>query len=173
MPVELILFSRYVLGQITNNLIYTISREEIADYEDTVVEYCKKTNFSVMLDAMTQVQDATATVGPLISTALAKTKMSEELKYALSTSKDWPVVVSESTLSVKGVKYPCDAYRAMAYYVLYHPVDDIVESVLPTVAPPLSSGDDVYKFVGSKISGTIIQSRAALIRGSVDILSSE
>lgn len=168
MPVELIAYNRFVLGQITEGLIYRVTGGLATDYEDTVREYCKKTNFLAMKEAMEAVNTAVNDVFPEISKAISTFDRGSDVARTLANESAWPVILNERCIRCGDQTLVCDDKdAAIAFWLLTHPVDDIVDSLLPDVNPELNTGDDVYQFIGTRISGSIIQTRAAKLKDAV------
>lgn len=163
----------FVLGTLTEELVFQITNGGVPDYADTVKEHALALGHSLLAAAVNADVGAKAQIGPVVKTARAAFAGPVALRRALDCAPTRPVHDSaRGVLRAGKASLRCAAPKAaLAYWELGHPVDDMVARCLPTVAPDVSTTNKMYEFIGSTINNGTITARAQRLAAAAALLT--
>lgn len=165
---------RFVLGNLTDELVFVISNGHIANADEISLDYSTRIGHLAQVDAINAVQKATLKIEPYVFSILEAYPAREKTKRLLQSTKGRPVKLNDDEILINGRRLvvPGGSDKAIAFYDLTHPINDFVQSILPLVPPPLNSETAVYEFIGHRLNDTLIAARARLLQNACQCLGS-
>lgn len=163
---------RWLLGDLVDELVYNITNQVVTDSAAVTLEHSTQIGHSVMIEAIRAISASRDRVRPLLEDAREPRGVPEATQRAVTLAKSRPVKVESDVLLINGSRVSvCNADIALAYYDVMFPYRDIQQALLPVAPPDLSTQDKIYRFIGERLSDTIISARARLVVRAIRALT--